>query len=40
MRVMVFLMVAAVISIIAIKHSDNSLGTGRLTASPAEVATG
>jgi hypothetical protein len=39
MRVMVFLMIAAVFSILAIKHSDNSLGSGRLTASPAEVAT-
>jgi hypothetical protein len=40
MRVMVILMIAAVFSILAIKHSNNSLGTGRLTASPAEVATG
>jgi hypothetical protein len=40
MRVMVFLMIAAVFSILAIKHSDNSLGTGRLTASPTEIATG
>ncbi len=28
MRVMVFLMIAAVFSILAIKHSDNSLGRG------------
>lgn len=40
MRVMVILMIAAVFSILAVKHSNNSLGTGRLTASPAEVATG
>jgi len=38
MRVMVALMVAAVFSILAIKYSENSLGSGRLTASPAEVA--
>jgi hypothetical protein len=40
MRVMVILMIATVFSILAIKYSDNSLGTRRLTASPAEVATG
>jgi hypothetical protein len=40
MRVVVALMIAAVFSILAIKHQDNSLGTGRLTASPTEVATG
>lgn len=40
MRVMVALMIAAVFSILAIKYSENSLGTGRLTASPAEVALG
>lgn len=40
MRVMVILMIAAVFSILAIKHSDNSLGGHRLSASPAEVATG
>jgi len=37
---MVALMIAAVFSILAIKYSENSLGTGRLTASPAEVALG
>jgi hypothetical protein len=33
-------MIAAVFSILAIKFSDNSLGGGRLTASPSEVALG
>ncbi len=40
MRVTVALMIAAVFSILAIKYSENSLGTGRLTASPTEVALG
>lgn len=40
MRVMVLVMIAAVFSILAIKFSENSLGRGRLTASPSEVAIG
>jgi len=40
MRVMVAVMIAALFSILAIKYSENSLGTGRLTASPSEIATG
>ncbi|SIQ64709.1 hypothetical protein SAMN05880561_103925 [Rhizobium sp. RU33A] len=40
MRVTVALMIAAVFSILAIKHSENSLGSGRLTASASDVASG
>ena len=40
MRVMVLVMVAAVFSILVIKSAENSLGRGRLTASPTEVAIG
>lgn len=40
MRVMILVMIAAVISILAIKFSDGAFGSGRLTASPSEVALG
>ncbi|WP_110790471.1 hypothetical protein [Rhizobium wuzhouense] len=40
MRVMVLVMIAAVFSILAIKLVDNSLGGGRLMASPREIALG
>lgn len=40
MRVLVALMIVAVFSILAIKYSENSFGTRRLTASPSEVALG
>jgi hypothetical protein len=38
MRVTVALMIAAVFSILAIKHSENSLGTGQLTASATDIS--
>ncbi len=38
MRVMIVVMIAAVFSILAIKFSDHTIGGGRLTASPGEIA--
>ncbi|WP_281418985.1 hypothetical protein [Rhizobium sp. AQ_MP] len=40
MRVMVALMIGAIFSILAIKHSENSFGPGQLTASVTDITAG
>ncbi|WP_274533386.1 MULTISPECIES: hypothetical protein [unclassified Rhizobium] len=38
MCMMIVVMIAAVFSILAIKFLDHTIGVGRLTASPSEIA--